>query len=301
MKKILTIDDVQDNLITVSAILESFMPECKVYTALSGQEGIDTARKEQPDTILLDIIMPNMDGYEVCKILKSDPKTKNIPVIMLTAIKTDAQSRIKGLENGADAFLSKPIDPTELSAQINVMLRIKAAEDELREEKRDLESLVSERTAELRDSYENLKQEVKSRKLSDKALQESEEKFRTIAEQVSDLIFLTDDKGTIKYISPTSSSIFGLSPEEMEGKLFMQFLKKTEIPKAMKEFMKTFVKGEPTINLELLMKHKNGNYFIGELTGRKYISEKLKGTIGVIRDITELQIKIQVNDFCANR
>ena len=157
MNKILAIDDQQDNLTTLKALLKLNMPECAVLTTLSGEEGLAIAAKEQPDTILLDIIMPNMDGYEVCNRLKKNKRTKNIPVLMLTAIRTDIQSRVKGLSIGADAFLYKPIDSVELTAQLNVMLRIKRAEDKLRAEKLNLEEIVLERTKELRKSEENRK------------------------------------------------------------------------------------------------------------------------------------------------
>lgn len=106
MPKILAIDDKQDNLITISALLKNLIPDCTVITSDSGAEGIKKAEAEQPDAILLDIKMPEMDGYEVCRHLKSNEKTKHIPIVMLTAIKTDPQSRTKGLNLGADAFLS---------------------------------------------------------------------------------------------------------------------------------------------------------------------------------------------------
>ena len=154
MKKILIVDDLKDNLVSIKALLKNYIPGCEVITALSGQEGIDIAGKEQPDTILLDIIMPEMDGYETCKKLKEDESTKHIPVIMLTAIKTYAANRVKGLNYGADAFLSKPIEESELSAQVNVMLRIKKAEDQLRAEKDVLDEKVKERTEELRKNEE---------------------------------------------------------------------------------------------------------------------------------------------------
>ena len=162
MKKILVIDDKQDNLISIKALLKNYLPNCEVITAISGVEGINLAGKEQPDTILLDIIMPQMDGYEVCRKLKADETTKYIPIIMLTAIKTDSKSRIKGLEDGADAFLSKPIDPPELTAQIKAMLRIKAAEDKLREEKENLEIKILQRTKKLRESEEFVKEMIAS-------------------------------------------------------------------------------------------------------------------------------------------
>ena len=129
MPSILAIDDKKDNLVTLSALLRNLMPDCTVVTAQSGMEGIGKARAELPDTILLDIKMPDMDGFETCRRLKADESTKHIPVIMITAIKTDPQSRIKGLEIGADAFIAKPIDEYELVSQVKVALRIKKAED----------------------------------------------------------------------------------------------------------------------------------------------------------------------------
>ena len=149
MPKILAIDDKQDNLTIISDLLKSIIPDCFVITAQSGTEGIEKARTELPDTILLDLIMPEMDGFEVCERLKDDEKTKQIPVVMLTGIIIDAKSRVKGLELGADAFLSKPIEGMELAAQVKVMLRIKKAEDQLRKEKDLLERQVEKRTVEL--------------------------------------------------------------------------------------------------------------------------------------------------------
>ncbi len=159
MRTILAIDDKQDNLVTISALLNNLIADCRVLTARTARDGIDIAAAERPDTIVLDVKMPGMDGFEACGILKSMPETRHIPIILLTAIKTDVESRIRGLELGADAFLTKPIDETELIAQINVMLRIKKAEDMLRHEKDILKSLVQERTAELAESESSLMKE----------------------------------------------------------------------------------------------------------------------------------------------
>lgn len=149
MSTILAIDDQKDNLTTINAIIKNSLPECKILSALSGKEGIEIAISEQPDVILLDVIMPYMDGYEVCKRLKVDEATKNIPIVMITAIKTDSESRVKALNLGADAFLSKPINHTELTAQINVMLRIKSAEDKLRQKNDCLDELVRKKMKEV--------------------------------------------------------------------------------------------------------------------------------------------------------
>ncbi|BAX81056.1 response regulator [Labilibaculum antarcticum] len=152
MRKILAIDDNFDNLIVYRAILKRYYPTCTIITCQSGSEGIETAIQEQPDTILLDIIMPGMDGFEICAKLKEEAKTKHIPIILITAMRGDKKSRIKGLEIGADAFLSKPIEEEELIAQLNVMLRIKDAEDKLREENKELSADIKNKMTELEES-----------------------------------------------------------------------------------------------------------------------------------------------------
>ncbi len=146
MNKILAIDDNRDNLTVLDAYLKQYLPSLKLIITQSGKEGIEKAIKKQPDTILLDVNMPGMDGYAVCRELKKNKKTTHIPIIMLTAIHTDIESKVKGLEAGADAFIYKPFQPAELISQVKVMLRIKKAEDQLRKEKESLEEKVRERT-----------------------------------------------------------------------------------------------------------------------------------------------------------
>jgi CheY-like chemotaxis protein len=148
-KKIMVIDDNTKNLIYVAALLQKYIPECNVETAASGAEDIARVKEGHPDTILLDINMPGMDGFEVCQRLKSDEEIRHIPVILLTGMLKDSNSRIKGLNTGADAFLTKPIGEAELVSQVNAMLRIKKSEDLLRKQKDVLETMVQERTRKL--------------------------------------------------------------------------------------------------------------------------------------------------------
>lgn len=136
--KLLLIDDNADNLLSLAAMLRSYLPGCAMDTATSGPVGITRAMTWQPDVILLDIQMPEMDGFQVCQALKRDKATCHIPVIFLTAVSTESTSRIRGLEIGGDAFVTKPFDPGELIAQVHAMLRIKQAEDALRSEVHDL-------------------------------------------------------------------------------------------------------------------------------------------------------------------
>ena len=147
--KILAIDDREDNLIALTAMLQNYVADCEVKTATTGLAGLDLARTYQPDTILLEIQMPGMDGYEVCKLLKNHSVTRHIPIIFLTAQKPNAATQVLALNLGADGFINQPVEPIALAAQVRTMVRIKVAEDALRAEKQALERAVAERTAAL--------------------------------------------------------------------------------------------------------------------------------------------------------
>ncbi|HEX7596856.1 MAG TPA: response regulator, partial [Polyangia bacterium] len=149
---VLAIDDQPDNIITLKALLGEAFPLARVLTATNGPTGIELAVTQDPDVILLDIVMPAMDGFETCRHLKTDERTRDIPVIFLTALRTDRENRVKAVDAGAEAFLSKPIDETELAAQIRAMSKIKAANLHKRDEARRLAALVGERTHELNES-----------------------------------------------------------------------------------------------------------------------------------------------------
>lgn len=154
--KLLAIDDKPDNLTTLSAVVRDALPRTRVLTATNGPAGIELAAAEDPDVILLDIVMPGMDGFEVCRRLKADERTKDIPVVFLTALKTDTASRIKTMEIGGEGFLAKPLETTELTAQIRAMTKVKAANRSQRIGRDHLEALVTERTRELAERLHEL-------------------------------------------------------------------------------------------------------------------------------------------------
>jgi len=533
--KILAIDDNADNLITLRAVVRDVLPGTAVVTASSGPQGIAQAQAEDPDVILLDIVMPGMDGYEACRRLKADERTRHIPVVFLTALRGDRESRVRALEAGAEAFLAKPLDEVELTAQIRAMAKIKAANVLARQEQGRLAALVAERTAELerelaervraeealresedkfkyvfdhsivaksltlpsgevnvnqafadmlgytRAELQNLKwqdithpddfalsqnvstallsgaeaslrfkkrylrrdggvvwtdlstslrrdhegkplyfmtavsditaqvqaeaalrqekdraqeyldiagvmlvafdtagkvilinqrgteilgrrqeeiigqdwfegflplrirdqvravfgrlmagevepgghyenpvltaggeerivawhnatlkdgagrisgilssgEDITERKRAEDALRASEEKFRTITEQMTDMVFVSDGTGTVTYVSPAAEPLFGFTPAEMQSRPFADFLVETDIPTAAAAFTAAIAAGIPTRNLELRMQRKDGSVFTGELSGTLYQRDDLRGSIGLIRDVTE--------------
>lgn len=119
-EKILIVDEEIDASTALKVALEA--EGYNVIEALDGYEGIRKAKSETPDVILLDIMMPGMDGFEVCRRLKADPVSSHIPVIMLTA-KGEVDDKVEGLELGADDYVTKPFNLKELKARIRMVLR----------------------------------------------------------------------------------------------------------------------------------------------------------------------------------
>lgn len=127
--RVLVVDDVLPNVKLLEAKLsrEYF----QVVSAMNGKEALAKVESENPDIILLDVMMPEMDGFEVCRRLKQDPRTAHIPVVMVTAL-SELSDRVQGLEAGADDFLTKPVNDIALFARVRSLVRLKMTMDELR-------------------------------------------------------------------------------------------------------------------------------------------------------------------------
>ncbi len=174
--KILVVDDEQMNVELLEGMLSK---EYDIVTAMSGTEALIKVEKTYPDLVLLDIMMPNMNGYAVCKNLKSSPRTMSIPVVMVTALK-EKEDRIKAIEAGADDFLSKPVDMYELNARVKSLLRVKEFHDNLMEERERL--LI----------------------------------FSSALSSMDDCVIITNMSGDIKYANPAFEKKYGYSQEELE-------------------------------------------------------------------------------------
>jgi PAS domain S-box-containing protein len=170
---ILVVDDNASGLYVTSKILEQ--NGFDVITASNGSEAL-LKLKTNPDVVLLDVKLPDIDGFELCRRIKTDPETNNIPVIHLSAIYTDIDSKVAGLESGADGYLTHPVEPKVLKATINSMLRIKRTEE---------------------------------------ALRQGEEDFRMLFENSFDAIILSTPDGTIQRCNSAAEKLFGYSEDEL--------------------------------------------------------------------------------------
>jgi signal transduction histidine kinase len=152
---VLVVDDDPRNIELLTHVLE---PQgFSVVAAEDSEDGLALAHVELPDVILLDVLMPRLDGYEVCRRLKADPATLFIPVVLITALR-GARERSRGAEVGADEFISKPFDSIELVTRVKSLVRIKRLYDQLRAANSDLEQRVAERTAELQRALSELRE-----------------------------------------------------------------------------------------------------------------------------------------------
>jgi len=150
--RILVVDDAPENIRLLEAVLQP--RGYTVDTARSGSEALERLAAEPPDLVLLDVVMPGLDGYEVCRRIRADPATELLPVVMVTA--QSGKERLRALEAGADDFVVKPFDQAELLARVRSLIRIKQYHDTIREQanelaewNRELERRVAEQVAEI--------------------------------------------------------------------------------------------------------------------------------------------------------
>jgi PAS domain S-box-containing protein len=221
---ILAIDDMIDNLISLKAVLRDIFPDLQVFTALDGIRGLEVAAEKIPDVILLDIVMPGMDGFQVCRRLKQDTVLRTIPVVFLTALKEGKENRMAALEAGAEGFLSKPIDMAELAVQVKTMLKIRAAAIASQDEQARLAGMVSERTKDLEASrnallhvLEELKSENEIRRRSEAKLKETSEYLSSILQTTRDGFYVVDRSGRLIEANDAYRRMLGYGHGELSG------------------------------------------------------------------------------------
>lgn len=290
--KILAIDDNIDNLITIKALIIDSFPNAQVATALSGIEGIELAGNFNPDVILLDVVMPGMDGFEVCEQIKNSPYLCDIPIVFVTALKEDKESRIRGLEVGAEAFLAKPIDVSELTAQIRAMLKIKDSNFLRRDENFRLAALITERTRELEQTHkatlnllEDLRNENENRRRTEEELRRSEDRLKRaeLASGSGNWELWLDEQNV--YTSYGTSHVFGVTQQDFKTAEFRKFVL-PEFHPVIHKALTELTSQNKTYNIEYKIKRADNNEIrhIHELA--TYNVEKNR-VFGVIQDITE--------------
>ena len=150
LAKILVVDDAVENIKLVTEILNRPRNEYQIEAAGDGYQALEMVKNFNPDLIMLDVVMPGIDGFEVCRILKEDQKTRLIPIVMITALDSQ-QDRLRGLESGVDDFISKPFNVYELLARVKNLLKLRSYISELEHAEQVIFSLA--RAVEAKDNY----------------------------------------------------------------------------------------------------------------------------------------------------
>ena len=229
--------------------------------AAYGEEALTSIAQHAPDLILLDIMMPDMDGYQLVSLLKANPATSNIPIIMVTAL-TDPSARLAGLNAGAEEYLTKPVDRTELTLRVRNLLRLKAFSNTLQNQARILEEQVKMRTAEL-------------------------QRFQTAMDTTADAIFLIN-RGTMCFVefNATACKMFGYTREELFqlGPMSLSAVTREQL-----ECMyDATIDGHSTNELaEFKMWRKDGSQLQVEVARQAHRSGDDWFIVSVVRDITE--------------
>lgn len=296
--KILAIDDNQDNLTSLNALIKEALPNAIVFNALNGEKGIEIATIEDPDVILLDIVMPNMDGFDVCQKLKEDKQLSDIPIVFVTALKGDRDSRIRALECGAEAFLAKPIDEVELKAQIRAMLKIKKANIQKRDEKEILAGQIEKKIHEINLAHtatlnllEDLKNENDARKKSENELKKSEELFKSFVLNSADLTALTDLNDNVLFISPQCEKLLGFSCEGLIGKHIQLNFHPDDREACLQKWNKLKANGEEIYNFEYrIYNTKKELHWVSHSAIQVKVKQNPIGIQSTIRDITETKL-----------
>ncbi|MET0123512.1 MAG: response regulator, partial [Candidatus Thiodiazotropha sp. 6PLUC9] len=247
--KILAVDDSSANL----RLLMNLLVEhgYAVYPASDGELALEFVQSTLPDLILLDIKMPGLDGYEVCRQLKADQRTASIPIVFLSALE-DQRDKVKGFKAGGVDFITKPFQPEEMLARVSIHLRVKQLTEGLEQE-------VNARTEELLIANRQLQMEVTQRELTEEALKKERELF--IAGPNMAYLLSAKDGWPLEYVSPNIQDQLGYDPVKImrERTLAVELIHPDDIEKVKQEVEAHSKAGEPHFSLEFRVLTASGD------------------------------------------
>lgn len=262
---ILIVDDNKNNLFTLHTLIKEHIDDAKIFEAESGIVALQVLLQDKIDLIILDVQMPEMDGFETAQLIRLRKKTQHIPIVFLTAAYKSEEFKQKGFAIGAADYLTKPIDAPQLISRIRTYLRFieqdrlynqeledkvqertaefleankqlkleiqerKQIEEKLQEARNQLEQRVQERTAELSQINQQLQTEINERKLIEVALERLSRQNQLILESAGEGIFGLDLEGQIVFVNPAAANMLGYKAEELIGENQHNIIQHTKI------------------------------------------------------------------------
>jgi len=261
---LLAVDDRPDNLFVLEQLVRAYLAEIKMITAESAEAGLALAATEAIDGAFIDMQMPGMNGIEMCRRLKADPRTAPIHVILMTAPGATSELKAQGLEAGADDFIAKPIDNVELAAKLGVMLRLWAAEKALHRERELLEETVLECTQELRDA---------------------ENRYRTLFHAAGDAVFINDLEGRLLEVNEETGRRLGYPRKELLH-LTVSDVATPEYVARRPELLKQ-LQAKGHLVFETALVTRDGRIIPSECSSRLIEFQDRPAVLSIVRDITE--------------
>ena len=277
---ILVVDDTPEALILLDDILTAH--GYRVRPADSGELAVAAAAAIMPELILLDIRMPGMDGFEVCRRLKAQPATREIPIIFISAT-ANTEERVEGWRIGGVDFVSKPFDKQELIARVATRL-------ELSRLQKRLEQLVAERTESLLKANRQLREELAERVRAENAMRESEARFRTMADTAAALIRTSGPDGNIDFCNAYALNFTGRSLNELAGDGWREAVHPEDQDVRYPAHLPR-IEGRRHYQAEYRLRRADGEYrwVLDSVTPRFLSDGALAGYIGIAIDITDLK------------
>ncbi|MGK5093268.1 response regulator [Deltaproteobacteria bacterium TL4] len=308
--KILVVDDNENNL----KLLELMLTEkgYEVWPSDNSKEALKKINETLPDLILLDVMMPEVSGYELCQQLKAKAHTRDIPILFISA-RDDAQNKVQAFQVGGVDYITKPFQYKEVLARVETHLSLRAMQqqleiqnvrlqNEIAERKRaehalqiahnELEKRIEERTQELAQTNIELQHEILAHQQTEEKLKDSEVKFRSISTAAQDAIVMIDEQSSVLFWNGAAERIFGYTQEEIIGKEFAQYLPLSSYAAEINQGeLKAFsIVNQETVSgktIELTGIGKNGIKIPVELSLSTVKIKDKWNTIGILRDITE--------------
>ncbi len=273
---ILIVDDNPVNIETLTDYLETCGLE--VLIALNGEQGIERAQRAQPNLILLDILMPGMNGIETCRRLKENAATAHIPVIFMTAL-NEPEYKIQAFQIGAVDYIAKPFEKGEVLARVMTHIQLHTLT-------RNLEQQIHARTADLERANEQLRQKIAEQIRTETELRESETKYRQLVEQMNEGVVIIQDT-RIKYINTYLTNLSGYSTEESLDHPFSEFIPSEERPRALDNYQRRMAGENSPQIYESFIQDKNGSRINVEVNVSLTTYQGKPAELVIIRDVTE--------------
>ncbi len=269
--------------------------------ATNGLDALTQATATLPDLIILDVMMPQMDGFQVCRHLRADPLLAQVPIILLTGL-DDHDSRIEGAQAGADDFISKPYDRTELRARVRTITRLNRYRRllEERERRQGAEQEVHRLYQELQRYAQSLETTVSERT---QELQEARDRMQAILESLGEAVIVTDAQQIIRYVNPTFTALTGYAQQEAEGQMVSWWRNIHHSTETIDQLLEAVYRGQAR-TAEVMGRRADGALYDALLTVTPLLrSDQTMGIgfVGVSRDITLLQEANRIKDrFVSN-